>query len=114
MYICIQITKMQEDMGKTNVRSRRTVHPISFYRELVQDMDDSQKLELVSIIIDSLKSVVAPPPMQSYTMNEINAMIDQSETEIAAGRVYDFEEVMDKMEKEFAEEDRELTITESV
>lgn len=30
---------------------------MSYYREMVKDMDDSQKLELVSIIIDSLKQI---------------------------------------------------------
>ncbi|MBQ2209409.1 MAG: hypothetical protein II404_05540 [Prevotella sp.] len=36
---------------------RRTVHPMSYYREMVKDMDDSQKLELVSILIESVKPI---------------------------------------------------------
>ena len=51
------------------------------------------------------------PHMQPYTMDEVNAMIDQSEREIAEGRVYDFDEAMDELEKEFAEEDRKLAMT---
>ncbi|MBR1545543.1 MAG: hypothetical protein IJ633_01930 [Prevotella sp.] len=36
---------------------QRTRHPMSYYREMVQDMDDSQKLELVSILIESVKPI---------------------------------------------------------
>ena len=35
---------------------------MSYYREMVQDMDDSQKLELVSILIESVK------PIQTHTV----------------------------------------------
>ena len=35
---------------------------MSYYRKMVQEMDDSQKLELVSIIIDSVK------PIQTRTL----------------------------------------------
>ena len=38
-------------------------------------------------------------PTQPYTMDEVNAMIDQSERDIAEGRVYDFDEAMDELEK---------------
>ena len=30
---------------------------MSYYREMVKDMDDSQKLELVSILIESVKPI---------------------------------------------------------
>ena len=30
---------------------------MSFYREMVKDMDDSQKLELMTILIDSVKPI---------------------------------------------------------
>ena len=105
-----EITKIMT----TTTRRRRTAHPMSYYRNMVKDMDDSQKLELVSFIIDSLKPTVAPQPMRRYTMEEINAMIDESERDIAEGRVYDFDEAMDELEKEFAAEDRELEMAEAV
>ena len=38
---------------------------------------------------------------------ETYAMIDQSERDIAEGRVCDFDEAMDELEKEFAAEDRQ-------
>jgi len=43
-------------MAITTAR-RRTAHPMSYYREMVKDMDDSQKLELVSILIESVKPI---------------------------------------------------------
>lgn len=42
-------------METTSTKKRRTVRPMSYYRQMVQDMDDSQKLELVSMLIDSFK-----------------------------------------------------------
>lgn len=47
---------MQENMATTTVR-RRTAHPMSYYRKMVEDMDYSQKLELVSILIESVKPI---------------------------------------------------------
>ena len=41
----------------TTTAKRRTAHPMSYYRKMVQDMDDNQKLELVSIIIESVKPI---------------------------------------------------------
>lgn len=49
-----------------------------------------------------------------YTMDEINAMIDQSERDIVEGRVYDFDEAMDELEKEFAEEDHAFETVEAI
>ena len=42
-------------METTATKKRRTVRPMRYYRQMVQDMDDSQKLELVSMLIDSFK-----------------------------------------------------------
>ena len=49
---------------------------------MAKDLNGSQKLELISIIIDSLKTT---PPMQPYTMDEINAMLDEAEAAFEAG-----------------------------
>ena len=51
-------------MATTTAR-RRTAHPMSYYREMVKDMDDSQKLELVSILIESVK------PIQTRTLSDM-------------------------------------------
>ena len=41
----------------TATAKRHTSHPMSYYREMVQDMDDSQKLELVTMLIESVKPI---------------------------------------------------------
>ena len=46
----------KKDMATTTAK-QRTAHPMSYYREMVKDMDDSQKLELVSILIESVKPI---------------------------------------------------------
>ena len=81
---------------------------MSYYREMVQDMDDSQKLELVSILIESVKPAVAKAveadgeeySLRPFTMEELNARIDQAEAEIAAGLGTPHEEVMREMDEE--------------
>ena len=42
-------------MATTTAR-RRQAHPMSYYRNLVKDMDDSQKLELVILLAKSIKA----------------------------------------------------------
>ena len=112
---CTVKLKYNEIMEATTARRRHTAPPMSYYRKMVQDMDDSQKLELVSIIIDSLKSAVAPPPMRRYTMDDINAMLDEAEAEIAAGGGIPDEEAWDDLEEELErEEQEELEMMEAV
>lgn len=91
---------------------------MSYYREMVQDMDDSQKLELVSILIESVKPAVAKTEaddeeysLRPFTMDELNARIDQAEAEIAAGLGIPDEEAWDDLEEELAlleKEEREM------
>ena len=50
-----------------------------------------------------------------YTMEEINAMIDEAEAEIAAGKGIPHEEVMRELEEEIARmEQEELEVAEAV
>lgn len=99
----------------TTTAKRRTSHPMSYYRKMVEDMDDSQKLELVSILIESVKPAVAKAEetgseeysLRPFTMDELNARIDQAEAEIVAGNVIDDEDVWRELEEEFAREDAE-------
>ena len=35
---------------------REALHPVSYYWNIVKEMDDSQKLELMAVIIDSMKN----------------------------------------------------------
>ena len=43
-------------MAATTAR-RRTAHPMSYYWSVVKDMDDSQKLELITMLIESVKPI---------------------------------------------------------
>ena len=52
-------------MATTTARRLHSAHPMSYYWGVVKDMDDSQKLELVSILIESVK------PIQTRTMFDI-------------------------------------------
>jgi predicted transcriptional regulator len=45
--------------------------------------------------------------LRPYTMKELNAMLDASEADIAAGRVIDHEEVMREWKEELAREEQE-------
>ena len=98
---------------------------MSYYRNLVKDMDDSQKLELVSIIIDSMRPAVAKGkvtddeeyPLRPFTMEELNARIDQAEAEIAAGLGTSHEEVMREMDEEierWEQEELQLETTQAL
>ena len=51
--------------------------------------------------------------LKPYTMEELNARIDQSERDSAEGKVYDFDDVMREIEEEFAFEEK-LEIAEAV
>lgn len=46
----------------TTTTKRRSTRPMSYYWGVVKDMDDSQKLELVTMLIDSVK------PIQTNTL----------------------------------------------
>jgi len=112
--VSLQRKRITTTIMATTTARRRTSHPMSYYWNMVKDLDYSEKLELVSFIIDSMKSTVAQQPMRPYTKEEINSMIDQSERDIAEGRVYDFDEAMDELEMEFAADDRELEIADGI
>jgi len=111
-------------MATTTAR-RRSAHPMSYYWSVVKDMDDSQKLELVTMLVNSVKPKVADnltveemlegyPYGRRYTKAEINAMLDEAEAEIAAGGGIDDEDAWDDLEEELALEKQELEMTQSV
>ena len=100
-------------MATTTTR-RRASHPISHYWGLVKDMDDSQKLQLITMLAESVKPAVDKKPeseeysLKPYTMEEINARIDQAERESAAGLGQDSEEMFRELEEEFAYNELEM------
>ena len=89
---------------------------MSYYWGVVKDMDDSQKLELVTMLVESVKpKMMAPPQMKRYTMDDINAMIDEAERQIAAGETISHEDMMREWEEELErEEQEELEMAEMV
>ena len=62
-------------MATTTAR-RRITRPMSYYRNMVKDMDDSQKLELVTMLIDSIKPV-STAPLADIPMDEEFADMDK-------------------------------------
>lgn len=86
---------------KTTIRTSQTTVPLSHYWDLVKDMDNGQKLELVSMLIDSMKPVVAraseiveeEASLPPYTSEEIDAMLDEAEAAFEAGEFLTNDEV---------------------
>ena len=62
-------------MATTTAR-RRSTRPMSYYRNMVKNMDDSQKLELVTMLIDSIKPV-STAPLADIPMDEEFADMDK-------------------------------------
>ena len=93
-------------MATTTTRRRRASYPISHYWGLVKDMDDRQKLQLITMLAQSVKPAEDKKQeseeysLKPYTMEEINAMLDQAEADVAAGRTIPHDEVMRKWEAE--------------
>jgi hypothetical protein len=87
---------------------------MSYYWSVVKDMDDSQKLELVTMLVNSVKPKVADDltteemlegyPYKRYTKAELNAMLDEAEAEIAAGGGIDDEDLRREDEEEYERE----------
>ena len=104
--------------------ARRSTHPMSYYRNMVKNMDDSQKLELVSFIIDSMRSAKTDDlsmeemlegyPYKRYTKAEMNAMLDKAEANFEAGRGIPDEEAWDDLEEEQALEKQEFEMAEAI
>ena len=93
--------------ARTTARQRNT-HPINYYWNVVKDMDNSQKLELMAMLIDSVQATLTPPQMKRYTMDEINTMLDEAEADFAAVKGIPDEEVWRKWDEELAREEQEV------
>ena len=108
-------------MATTTAR-RHNAHPVSYYWNQVKDLDNSQKLELIAILAESMKPSAGSVEkgdedysLRPYTMEEVNAMLDEAEAEIASGRGTPDEEVMREMDAEierWEQEDLKLEISE--
>lgn len=101
-------------MATTTAR-QHTTRPMSYYWGVVKDMDDSQKLELITLLAESVKPAQTTPPMKRYTMDEINAMLDEAEADFAAGKGIPHEEVMREWDEELEQwEQEDLKVAEAV
>ena len=109
---------------ETTTARKRSAHPMSYYRHMVKDLDYSEKLELMSFIIDSFKSdkgeemtmeemLEGYPYGRRYTKAELNAMLDEAERDFEAGLGIDdddlWKEDEEEYERELAEEQAEKT-----
>ena len=63
-------------MATTTARKQQATHPMSYYRGMAKDMDDSQKLELVTMLIDSVKPIQTRP-LADIPMDEEFADMDK-------------------------------------
>ena len=79
--------------------------------ELAKNLNNSEKLELSLMLMESMKTAFAEPKkdddfdveeyernLRPYTMDEINAMLDEAEADFAAGRGIPDEEAWDEEE----------------
>ena len=101
-------------MAATTARKGHVSQPVIKAWNVAKELDDSDKLELVTMLIESVKPGKAYKekeaddeeyPLRPFTMEELNARIDRAEAEIAAGKVIDDEDVWRKLEEEFAREE---------
>ena len=92
----------------TATARQQTPQPVLECWYKAKDLDNSQKIELVQMLLDSVKPAVANTygqeeeeySLKPYTREEINAMLDAAEADIAAGRVIDDEDAWDEWEEE--------------
>jgi hypothetical protein len=52
--------------------------------------------------------------LRPYTKMELSSMVAESEMQLANGQWQDFDEAMDELEREFAEEDKEIKLSEAL
>lgn len=99
-------------MAVTTTR-RRTTGSITKYWGMVKDLDDSMKLELITLLAESIKPAKEPsmeemlegyPYGRRYTKEELNAMLDEAEAEIAAGLGIDDDDLWKEDEEEYERE----------
>lgn len=88
---------------------------MSYYWNVVKDMDDSQKIELIAILAESIRPTTAKSmetdseddPLPRYTLKEMNALLDKAEANFAAGRGIPDDEAWDDLDEELAHQGQE-------
>ena len=104
-------------METTTARRRRTSQPIIKAWNAVKGLDYSDKLELVTMIIESvqhanddtmsMEQMLEGYPYKRYTKAELNAMLDEAEANFEAGLGIPDEEAWDDLEEELALQEEE-------
>ena len=97
-------------MESTTARRHRTTQPIIKAWNAVKGLNYSDKLELVSMLIESVKpdkdnnmsleQMLEGYPYKHYTKAELNAMLDEAEANFEAGRGIPDEEAWDDLKEE--------------
>ena len=111
-------------MATTTAR-RRTTQPIIKAWNVVKGLDYSDKLELVTMIIESvqhakddemsMEQMLEGYPYKRYTKAELNAMLDEAEANFEAGLGIPDEEAWDDLEEELElEKQQELEVAEAL
>ena len=112
-------------MGTTTTRRRRATQPIIKAWNAVKSLDYDDKLELMTMIIESvqhtksetmsMEQVLEGYPYKRYTKAELNAMLDAAEANFEAGRGIPDEEAWDDLEEELAlQEDEQYRMVKAV
>lgn len=115
LYLCAMNPINVRIMEATTTKRRRNLHPISHYWNMVKDLDDSQKLELIAMLAENIKSATTKTgvegeedyPLHRYTLKEMNALLDEAEANFAAGKGIPDEEAWDDLDEELACQERE-------
>jgi len=104
-------------METTTSRRRRATQPIIKAWNAIKGLDYSDKLELVTMIIESVKhdkdddmtmeQMLEGYPYKRYTKAELNAMLDEAEANFEAGLGIPDEEAWDDLEEELALQEEE-------
>ena len=112
-------------METTTVRRRHASQPVIKAWNLAKELNYSDKLELMTMLIESVKpdkadnmtmeQMLEGYPYKRYTKAELNAMLDEAEAEIAAGGGIPDEEAWDDLEEELElEKQQEFEMAEVV
>lgn len=74
---------------------------------LYQALSPDEKLRMGEELMLRAKEEQGESPLKRYTIEEIHAMIDESERQLAAGLWQDSEDMMRELEEEFAAEEEQ-------
>ena len=101
----------------TKIARHHTSQPVIKAWNVAKELDYSGKLELVTMIIESVKPDKADTltmeqmlegyPYKRYTKAELNAMLDEAEANFEAGLGIPDEEAWDDLEDELALQEKE-------